>query len=74
MYIRIKAKSPLPMAAWQVPRMVTVDGATALGIGDRVGSLEAGKEADPIMLDLTKPPMAQELLRPSRNLVCNPEE
>ena len=71
MYAKIKAESPLPMPAWQTLRMATVDGATALGIGDRVGSLEVGKEADLIVIDLTKPPMAPVLLRPARNLVAN---
>jgi 5-methylthioadenosine/S-adenosylhomocysteine deaminase len=71
MYAKIKAQSPLPMPAWQVLRMATIDGARVLGIGDVVGSLEAGKEADIIMLDLTRPPLAPVLLRPARNIVPN---
>ena len=71
MFPKIKAGSPLPMPAWQTLRMATIDGATALGIADKVGSLEAGKEADLIMLDLTRPPLAPVLLRPARNLVAN---
>lgn len=71
MYAKVIAGSPLPLPAWQALRMGTIDGATALGIGDRVGSLEVGKEADLIMIDLTRPPMAPVLLRPARNLVAN---
>jgi 5-methylthioadenosine/S-adenosylhomocysteine deaminase len=71
MYAKIAAGSPLPMPAWSVLRSATIEGATALGIGDRAGSLEAGKEADLIMLDLTKPPLAPVLLEPARNLVPN---
>jgi 5-methylthioadenosine/S-adenosylhomocysteine deaminase len=71
MFAKIKAESPLPLPAWQVLRMATIEGATVLGIGDRVGSLEVGKEADLIMLDLTRPPLAPVLLRPARNLVPN---
>ena len=40
-------------------------------MADRVGSLEVGKEADLILLDLTRPPLAPVLLRPARNLVAN---
>lgn len=71
MFAKIKAGSPLPMPAWQTLRMATIDGATALGVGDVVGSLEVGKEADLIMLDLTRPPLAPVLLRPARNLAAN---
>ena len=71
MYAKIDQTSPLPMPAWSTLRSATIEGATALGIGDRVGSLEAGKEADLIMLDLTKPPLAPVLLEPARNLVPN---
>lgn len=71
MYAKIAAGSPLPMPAWSVLRSATIEGAQVLGIDDRVGSLEAGKDADLIMLDLTKPPLAPVLLEPARNLVPN---
>jgi 5-methylthioadenosine/S-adenosylhomocysteine deaminase len=71
MFSKIAAGSPLPLPAWQVLRMATIEGAHVLGIADRVGSLEAGKEADVIVIDLTRPPMAPVLLHPARNIVPN---
>jgi len=71
MFAKIAAGSPLPLPAWQVLRMATIDGARVLGIDDRVGSLEEGKDADLILLDLTRPPLAPVVMRLARNLVPN---
>lgn len=71
MFAKIAAGSPLPLPAWKVLRMATIGGAGVLGIDDRVGSLEVGKQADLILIDLTRPPMAPVVLEPARNLVAN---
>jgi 5-methylthioadenosine/S-adenosylhomocysteine deaminase len=39
----------------EVLRMATLDGAAAVGLGDRVGSLTAGKRADLVLLRATDP-------------------
>jgi 5-methylthioadenosine/S-adenosylhomocysteine deaminase len=39
----------------QALRMVTLDGAAAIGAADRIGSLEPGKLADVVLLDLRRP-------------------
>lgn len=65
-----------PAAA--VLRMATLDGARALGLGERIGSLLAGKEADVICVDLsaaaTQPvydPVSQLVYATSRDQVSD---
>ncbi|MBW2065088.1 MAG: amidohydrolase [Deltaproteobacteria bacterium] len=43
------------MDALTVLKMATKEGAGALGMGDKIGSIEIGKKADVIVLDLEKP-------------------
>lgn len=43
------------MSSKQALRMATIDGADALGMSDLIGSLESGKKADLILIDMDKP-------------------
>lgn len=58
--------SPTVVAAETAIEMATVNGAKALSWGDKIGSLEKGKKADIILIDVKKPHMV-----PHRNLPSN---
>ena len=49
--------------------MATINGAKALGLYDRIGSLETGKAADIAIFDLRKPHIGT-VHRPISSLVC----
>jgi len=44
--------------AQTILRMATIEGARAIGLDERIGSLEAGKQADLIVLDTNQPHLA----------------
>lgn len=46
---------PTTLPAQKVLEMATINGAIALGLQDEIGSLEAGKKADIVLVDMKKP-------------------
>jgi 5-methylthioadenosine/S-adenosylhomocysteine deaminase len=52
---KVNAMDPTVLDALTVFRMTTLSGAKALGMADRIGSLEVGKKADVIVIDTHKP-------------------
>jgi 5-methylthioadenosine/S-adenosylhomocysteine deaminase len=71
LFNKVLARDPEVMPAWRVLRMATVEGAQAIGLGDDIGSLEKGKQADLILVDLTAANMSPVLALPIRNIVPN---
>ena len=52
---RLVRNDPAALSARDVVRAATLEGARAIGLGDRIGTIEPGKEADLIALDLSAP-------------------
>lgn len=48
---------PAAIPSSEIVRAATIDGAKALGMSERIGSLEVGKEADIISITLNEPHM-----------------
>ena len=71
LFNKIKYRDPQVMPAWEVLRMGTIEGARAMGLGDRIGSLEAGKQADLIVVDVNTANILPIIDAPVRTLVPN---
>ena len=54
-YHRTYFKDPSILPPGKVMEMVTIDAAIVLGLENQIGSLEVGKKADIILIDMTKP-------------------
>jgi 5-methylthioadenosine/S-adenosylhomocysteine deaminase len=65
---KVKTKNPTVMDAKTVLRMATIEGAKVLGLDDITGSIEEGKRADIIILDMKKPHLTP-LYNPYSHLV-----
>lgn len=71
LFNKIKYKDPTVMPAWAVLRMATIEGARAIGLGDQIGSIEVGKRADLILVNLGELNLMPTLAAPIRNIVPN---
>ena len=65
---RLRTDNNQALRAMQVLEMATINGAKALGMEDKIGSLEVGKKADLIVVDTLQPHWTP-LIDPVANLV-----
>jgi cytosine/adenosine deaminase-related metal-dependent hydrolase len=52
---KVRLSDPTIMPSEQVLEMATLGGARAMGLEDQIGSLEVGKQADFVVIDMNKP-------------------
>ncbi len=64
-------RDPTVLPAWKALQLATIGGAKILGIASKVGSLEVGKQADVITLNLRHLHLTPTVSRPFRNFIPN---
>ena len=65
---KISNEGPIALSAEDIVKMATIDGAKVLGMEKKIGSLEVGKQADIITINLDKPHL-QPIYNPYSHLV-----
>ncbi|MFX1300517.1 MAG: amidohydrolase family protein, partial [Promethearchaeota archaeon] len=68
---KVRNKNPTALPPWQSLRLATIGGAEVLGLEKKIGSLEVGKQADVITIDLKKVNMTPVVSKPFKNFVPN---
>jgi len=71
LFNKIKFRAPDVVPAWEALRMATIEGARAIGLGESIGSLAPGKQADLILVDLRELNLSPVVRAPIRNIVPN---
>lgn len=63
---KLSCGNPCVLPAFEVLRMATVNGARAIGLGDRLGRIEEGMLADVLLVDMRKPHLS-----PCNDVIAN---
>jgi 5-methylthioadenosine/S-adenosylhomocysteine deaminase len=66
---KYEKQDPTVLPASQALEMATINGAKALGVEDEIGSLESGKKADILIINLRKPSLMPISTGPYLNIV-----
>ena len=65
---KVQTRDPTIMSAEEVFKMATINGANSLGLENEIGSIEVGKKADLVLVDM-KTPQLTPLRNPTSHLV-----
>jgi 5-methylthioadenosine/S-adenosylhomocysteine deaminase len=68
---KVKHTDPSVLPAWRLLRMATIEAAKCHGLESRIGSLEVGKRADIVIININNPHLTPMLGQPLRNVVPN---
>lgn len=68
---KTRHRDPTVLPAWKVLRIATIEGARCLGLDGVIGSLESGKKADLVMMNLKVPHLTPVVSTPVRNVAPN---
>ena len=68
---KVTHQDPTRLPAWKSLELATIAGARVLDLDDIIGSLEAGKRADLITINLHHPNLSPTVSQPFRNFVPN---
>ncbi|MFX1515875.1 MAG: amidohydrolase family protein [Promethearchaeota archaeon] len=68
---KVNYTDPTALPPWKSLQLSTTGGAAVLGLINKIGSLEVGKQADIITIDLKKLNMTPIIEKPFRNLIPN---
>ena len=68
---KVRDKDPTKLPCWESLKLGCKGGAEVLGIEDKIGTLEVGKKADIITVDISKVNMTPSVSKPFHNFISN---